>query len=302
MRSRPLVSVIVPAYNHEDYVTECLESVAAQTYPALELLVIDDGSGDHTDDRIADFVATHRGRFRRVVHRSRENRGTAATCNELIELARGRFVYQIASDDRAEPHAIASLVAALRGHPRTALAVGDSQFIDARGRRVRWGPDRTLRDLDEPGYDTFSAFYGQVRGRDFSSAGFGSLATLRRGNYIPNGKLFRRSAVLRVGGWRPGTVEDYDLNLRLARKYRLRYVDEVLFSYRWHATNTIRNRKAMLRLGRRTRRLIAADDRAATLSARLTRGLRRLRRHAGALRRRVWSLARPSGSDSGRLG
>ena len=301
MRSRPLVSVIVPAYNHEDYVTECLESVAAQSYPALELLVIDDGSGDHTNDRIADFVATHRGRFRRVVHLSRENRGTAATCNELIGLARGRFVYQIASDDRAEPHAIATLVAAMAGHPRTALAVGDSRIIDSDGRPVRWGPGRTVTAPGEPGYATFAQFYRETRGKDFSPDGFGTLARLRLGNYIPNGKLFRRSAVLRVGGWRPGTVEDWDLNVRLARRYRMRFVDEVLFNYRWHDSNTIRNREAMRGLGRRSRQLIKADDRAMP-SARLKRWWRRLRRKVGAVRRRVWPGARRSGPGNGRLG
>ena len=59
-RDFPLVSIVVPAYNHEDYVVECVESVLAQDYPNIELIVINDGSTDSTGARIEEFLKKRR--------------------------------------------------------------------------------------------------------------------------------------------------------------------------------------------------------------------------------------------------
>ncbi len=256
-----LVSVLVPAYNHERYVTECLASVAAQTHPDLELLIANDGSTDGTHDAIEAFLATNSGRFARVVYLNRPNRGLATTLNELLGHASGRFLFLIASDDRAKPQAVETLYAVLDRRPRHALAVGDNEIIDASGRRVYWDAER--RNVDDPGlasYRTWGEFLKATRpARDFRPRRYGHVEALERDNYIPNGKMYRRAAVLEVGGWRPGTLEDWDLSFRLARRYRFTYVDEVLFSYRWHETNTIKNSPRIDQFDANTRNLIDAQ-------------------------------------------
>jgi glycosyltransferase involved in cell wall biosynthesis len=258
--SPELVSALVPAYNHERYVRECLTALAAQTHRPLELIIGDDASTDGTADEIRSFLRDHGGAFERVVFEEGDvNGGTAAMLNRLLAHARGRYLFLNASDDRAAPHAIATLAAVLDGDPRVGLAVGDSIIIDSAGRRVYWGPDREVLDEEEAAYRTWVEFLRATnRPGVFDPGLFGKAGTLHRVNYIPNGKLFRRSAVDEVGGWRPQTVEDWDLNFRLACRYRLRYVDEVLFAYRWHESNTIKSERFAL-LWAATEALIARD-------------------------------------------
>lgn len=284
MPGSSLVSVLVPAYNHEQYIRDCLASIVAQTHPDLELLIANDGSLDATQEAIETFLQQHAGRFTRVVSLNRPNRGTAAALNELLGLARGRFLFLIASDDRAKPHAVATLYAFLTRHSRFALAVGDNEIIDSSGKRVYW--DEQRHNVDDPSQAAFLTWGDYLKAmrppRDFSGRGFGHVEALARGNYIPNGKMFRRSSVEQVGGWRSGTLEDWDLNFRLARRYRLAYVDDVLFSYRWHDTNTIKNAARIQKLAEHTLELIKQQRREPLLRI-------RIRLHREPLR---WARAR----------
>lgn len=264
MNAPELVSVIVPAYEHERYVESCLDALAAQTYRPMELLIADDASRDATAAVIEKFVAEQTAEFDRIVFlRHDRNLGVATTLNELLERARGTYVFLNASDDRAEPDAVSKLVGVLESDSRSALAVGDNAIIDDSGRRVYWGPNRELvRDEHAATFRTWVDYLRAVnRPGVFEPRLFGRLGTLHRVNYIPNGKLFRRSAIVSVGGWTPGTLEDWDLNFRLARRYRLRYVDEVLFAYRWHDSNTISNPERARLLQRGTERAIARQMR-----------------------------------------
>lgn len=289
--ARELVSILVPAHNHESYVRECLEALAAQTYRPLELLIADDASVDDTAAEIERFLDERGSAFDRTVFvRNERNIGTAGTLDGLLAQARGRYVFLNASDDRAAPHAIARLVEALASDPRAALAVGDSIIIDGSGRRVFWGAHREIvRDERDAVYLTWVDYLRAVnRPGVFEHRLFGRLGTLHRVNYVPNGKLYRTTAVRTVGGWRAGTLEDWDLNFRLARRYRLRYVDDLLFAYRWHESNTIRDPERAPALQQGTERAIARQMRnpAVWLRVLATRDARtRLRAWARALRR-----------------
>lgn len=84
----PLASIVVPAYNHENYVAECLESVLAQDYPNIELIVINDGSTDSTGQRIEEFLKKNGQRFRYV---SKPNEGLVKTLNAGIRLSFGKI-------------------------------------------------------------------------------------------------------------------------------------------------------------------------------------------------------------------
>jgi hypothetical protein len=178
--------------------------------------------------------------------------------NRLLAHARGRYLFLNASDDRAAPHAIATLAAVLDADPRVALGVGDSIFIDDSGRRAYWGPHGEARDEATATYRTWVEFLRATnRPGVFEPALFGRPGTLHRVNYIPNGKLFRRSAVLDIGGWRSGVLEDWDLNFRLACRNRLRYIDEPLFAYRRHESNTSKQTERMTALHAATEASIA---------------------------------------------
>jgi len=262
MATGKLVSVIIPAYNHEKFIESCIESIVAQTYKQIELIIINDGSTDNTHGKIISLVEQYRKRFENVVYIARENRGTATTLNELLSLAKGEFIFQIASDDMAKPYAIQTLHAFMARNPGYALAVGDNEIIDSDNRRVYWDQDRNnVDDISQAVYKTFVDFL-QSRRKDFNfkSKKFGDLPTLLKGNYIPNGKMFRKSALLEVGGYRENTVEDWYINIQLARKFKLKYIDKPLFCYRWHSNNTIKNRAYMKKRAKNMKKFIASAN------------------------------------------
>ena len=79
-----LVSVIIPAYNHGGFVQSCIESVAEQTYRNLELIIINDGSTDNTNEKIVALLPRYKERFEEIIYINRVNKGIGATLNELI--------------------------------------------------------------------------------------------------------------------------------------------------------------------------------------------------------------------------
>lgn len=110
MSNKDIVSVIVPVYNSQDYLRQCLTSIQKQTYPFLEIILVDDGSTDNSE-KICDEFATKDSRFK-VFHQ--KNSGAAAARNLGIRKASGTFLSFIDSDDWVEPHLYEVTVAALK--------------------------------------------------------------------------------------------------------------------------------------------------------------------------------------------
>lgn len=226
----PLVSVAIPAYNHAAYIEACLASVVAQTYPELELVLIDDGSTDGTLEVARCFLEAHKDRFRRIVLERQENQGVSATSNACIEACRGEWVHLLGSDDVLYPQKVARIQQAIEEWqcPDLALVHADVDFINQYGsphvRQPRWarpspGPDREAYQW------------------------------LFSGKYVifnPSIAL-RRDAVLAVGGFdRKLPQEDLDCWLRLSVHYAVARVPEVLASYRKHPGNNLRRRVRVL--------------------------------------------------------
>ncbi len=248
MSSRcPLVSVLIPAYNHEAYVQEAIRSIMAQTWRHIELIVVDDGSRDATYERMEALRAECEARFVRTLFRTRPNVGTCETLNELMSLAQGEYVYLIASDDAAAPQAIERELEFLEQHADYVLAVGDCAWMNAESQRIGWDAAFKECPLEQAVYQSFGRYLQWSRKDvDFASEDFGSYESLVPRNYIPNGYLVRASALRAVGGFtKEAPLEDYYLMLQLAKLGKMRYVDEILFFYRWHAANTAQQRERM---------------------------------------------------------
>ncbi len=261
MLFKKLVSVIIPAYNHEKYIESCLQSVVEQTYPKLELVIVNDGSADNTHEKIVDFIARHKKRFKKVSYINREHKGIGDTLNKLIALAKGEYLYQIASDDMAKPEAIETLYRFMKRNPGYALAVGDNEIIDSNNNIVYWDEVRNnVSDISEAVYSTFGGFLKVHRPDiDFNSEQFGELSTLLKGNYIPNGKMFRKSSLVKVGGYKKDFLEDWYINIMLAKKYKLKYLDQTLFCYRWHDSNSIKNTEYISRIQENMREFLESE-------------------------------------------
>src|SRR5450756_2616592 len=104
------VSILVPTFNRANYIAECLDSLLAQTMPALEIIVIDDGSEDGTSE-----LLKHYGQ--RIRYIRKDNGGEDTAGNLGVALARGEFIWIFGDDDVALPRAIANRVAALQARP-----------------------------------------------------------------------------------------------------------------------------------------------------------------------------------------
>lgn len=229
--SLPLVSIAIPAYNHAAFIEECLASVCAQTYPNLELVLIDDGSRDDTLAKAEAFLAQHPQRFQRIVLQRQENQGVSATSNACIAACQGEWVHLLGSDDRLYPDKVAKIQAAIAEWqcPELALVHSDADYIDEHSQATR---RKRQPARPNPGPD-FHAYRWLFLGE----------------HWIFNPSIaLKREAMLAVGGFDPAlALEDLDCWLRLSAGHAIAYLPETLASYRKHPGNSLRQRTAMLR-------------------------------------------------------
>lgn len=205
-QDQPLVTIIVPTYNRRELVQETIDSVLAQDYPRVELLVLDDGSTDGTPEVLERYAAEHPDRFRWDLH---ENMGQARTLNRGFEMMRGEYVGYLSSDDVLVPSALRQLAAALESDPEAVVAYPAFTVIDDAG--------EVVTTMTPPEYRTVDA--------------------LRLHNCIVNvGAIYRRSVIDRIGGWDPSFVyvADLDFFLRASALGPFRLVREPLGSWRSH--------------------------------------------------------------------
>jgi glycosyltransferase involved in cell wall biosynthesis len=200
--SDPLVSIVTPAYNQGPFLREAIESVLAQTYPAVEYLVIDDGSTDNTRE----VLGAYSGRIR---WESQPNRGQAATLNRGWSMARGDLLGYLSADDALLPDAVEAAVRTLMGDHRLVAVYPDFYLIDQRSRVIKEvrRPDFHYRDL------------------------------VVRGICHPGpGALFRRDAYLRAGPWDETLRQapDYEFWLRLGLLGSFGHIPRLLAKFRIH--------------------------------------------------------------------
>lgn len=236
-----LISVIIPAYNHEKYIEECIRSIMAQTYQNIELLVIDDGSKDGTFKKLLELKPECEKRFVRVVMIQNAHTGGKQNTNTMIDMAYGRYIFSSASDDVTKPQAIETLHLFLSQNPDYVLAVGDNEIINGKSERIYWGKNRAVLPENEALYKTFGDKL-HLNAPDNKHADFGAYANLLKGNHVPNGYLYLRQAMIDAGKYDESVfLEDWYINLQLSKFGKFKYIPEILFSYRWHETNTVSN-------------------------------------------------------------
>lgn len=215
----PLVSVVIPVYNQERYIAEAVESVLGQTYPAVELIVVDDGSKDRTPEILA-------GYGERLQYVRQDNSGAAVALNRGIELAGGDLVGWLSSDDVYKPTKVARQVELFAQRPQLALTYTDFNVIDGKG--------RMLRTARSPYYTDRKEF----------------IRRLILGNFVNGSSVIaRKEALISAGLFDPQMTYHADANmwLRMLKHYDFGHVPEVLLDYRWHAGNASNNVAAMRR-------------------------------------------------------
>lgn len=204
----PLVSVIVPSYNHSSYLRTCIESILNQSYTNIELIVIDDGSSDDSFDILCDLNYTHQ--FRLV---KQENRGLAATLNRGIsEFATGKYISICASDDYWHADKIAKLVNFMQQNPSIPMCFSKTTFVDENGNSL----DAITKSINK-----------NMRGGRI----FKEILT-QRFHFLPG--IVRADIYAEFGLYNEKIwTEDYYLNLKVANKYEIGFIDEYLNFYRY---------------------------------------------------------------------
>lgn len=238
----PLVSAIVPSYNYVATVGAAVESVLAQTFQDLEVVIVDDASTDGARDLLRERYGAH-PRVR--LHLFDENGGVSVNFNRGLRLARGRYVAYCCSDDVWLPAHLATVVPALEAAPEAALAYARAELVDETGRPV---PDEEEEEggLFDVEPDDRRFFERLVRGA----------------NFVPFvATLFRRDLALARGGFREDLriLQDHDLWLRLSARHEARHADAVTVKVCWHGKNA--SRRGALTSERRRRDAIAMYER-----------------------------------------
>ncbi|TAM61551.1 MAG: glycosyltransferase [Rhodanobacter sp.] len=229
----PLVSVLIPAFNHERFVQRCLDSVLEDPYPAKELIIIDDGSSDRTAEKISDWVAIHCMELP-IEYVCRDNKGITATLNELAVRANGEFLRLGASDDYLLPGGLEAQVRYLLSHPWKGAVIGDAVVVDGDGNKIHDSGMCDLHGADKRLYRSDDGIRRAVIGQ---WAVCGPIA------------LIRKRALQTVRLWAEGLrIDDWDLFLRLAAGNALGFIDVPVCAYRIHGANLSQTRHTATRV------------------------------------------------------
>ncbi|WP_238321799.1 glycosyltransferase family 2 protein [Carnobacterium jeotgali] len=125
MQIIPLVSVIVPVYNVEMYIEECLDSIVKQTYRELQIIVVDDGSTDMSNQKVKPYLSDSRIQFI-----EQANKGLSGARNTGLEVASGEYVLFVDSDDYLEANAIKELVYLMEKDQVDLIRFNGRAFLD----------------------------------------------------------------------------------------------------------------------------------------------------------------------------
>ncbi len=207
----PLVSILTPVYNGRDYIAYAIESALTQTYPNLEILVVNDGSIDDSAQVISRYLSDPR-----VKYFEQPNRGVAAARNTALAHATGEYVGFLDQDDAWLPEKLAIQVAYMESHPEIAMVHSRQNYVDQNRAKL------ASEFINVEGIEghCFTTLFNKNR-----------IAVLT--------VLARRKAIVAAGGFNPlaARADDYELWLRIALRERVGFIDQVLATYCVHLEN-----------------------------------------------------------------
>lgn len=201
----PLVSIIIPCYNYGHFLAEAIESVRHQTYPAKEIVVVDDGSTDTTREVAA--------RYAEVIYIYQKNHGLSAARNTGTHQSRGSYLVFLDADDWLFPDALAINVAYLQQHPEAAFVAGAHTCVYTSGEAPT---EKNAIIVADP-----------------------YAALLSRGNFIAMiaAVMFTRWSLQKAAyDTSLANCEDYDIYLQITRHHPIVQHNSQLAAYRIHAT------------------------------------------------------------------
>jgi len=229
----PLVSVLLPAFNHERYIEKCLNAFAEDDYPNKECIIINDGSTDKTNEKIMRWIEKHQHQIS-INYLNRENRGLCATLNELASRAKGEFLRLLASDDYFLNGGTQAQINYLIENPHKLAVIGDFVVVDENDRK-----------LFESGFSDFH----RINKANYSSDNGIRREVICRWAISGAVLMIRSSTFQTLSGWDETLkIEDWDFFLRLVANNYLGFVDVKVCAYRIHQKNTCRVKDRLVRI------------------------------------------------------
>ena len=231
MQSSPIITVVITCYNQGKYLREAIESVLAQSYKYCEIIIVDDGSTDHTK-----FVVDG---YPQVKYIYQVNQGVSSARNTGIEHSNGEFICFLDADDWLLPNGLEINLQHIEENKEVAFVSGAYVFVNMHYPFARFVPaERLSREerytVDEPKFPVTRDHYKQFL----------------RGNYIGmHAAVLYRHWVFEEFRFDTSLTgcEDYDLFLRISRKYPVLDHAAPIAAYRRHENNTTANTSMMLR-------------------------------------------------------
>lgn len=232
-KERPLLSVVIPSYNHEKYIGKAIESVLKQTYINLELIIIDDGSKDNSVELIKSYKDD------RITLVVQENAGAHNAINKGLEMAKGEYLTVLNSDDIFDRKRFEIMIKEMQKNKKVGFACSYIQVIDSEGNKL---------DVKE-GWKNLEPWTVPHPEKSFKATDDFKLNLIMT-NFpsTTSNFLFTRALYEEIGGMRNlRFAHDWDFALRAAQVTECMIVEQPLMEYRVHNTNTISsNRKWML--------------------------------------------------------
>jgi glycosyltransferase involved in cell wall biosynthesis len=216
-----LVSAVIPTYNYGRFVCAAVDSALAQTYQPLEIIVVDDGSTDDTRERLSRYGD-------RIRYIYQQNKHLSAARNTGIAAARGQYIALLDSDDVWAPQKIAAQMELFTRFPEAGLVA-----------TARFNIDPDNRRLGESGIESSPTGYVELTVRDL----------LEYSAFAPSAALIRKVCLDAVGPFDETlrSVEDLDMWLRLAQRYRVLKLTAPLTGFRVHPGSMSTHAEPMLR-------------------------------------------------------
>lgn len=223
-----LVSVIVPSYNYEKYIVECLQSIADQNYKNIEIIIVDDCSKDNSRNLIKEFVEKYvnRNRFSDIkyMHHT-ENKGAHHTINEGIEQAKGKYIAVINADDLYQSNRFSKIIPKMQKE-NVEIAFSNIEIINGESLLAQGEEADSFRNI-------------QTRIDECCKVSHALMiqnVAISTGNMVFTKKLYDN-----LGGFKEYKyIHDWDFILRAAIIQEPLYVDETKYYYRLHNDNSFR--------------------------------------------------------------
>lgn len=224
------VSVIIPAYNHEMYISASIRSVLEQTIDDFELIIINDGSTDNTENQILKYDDP------RILYIAQKNQGAHFALNRGIDLAKGEYISILNSDDVYKNNRLEYCLRFLENHKDFSVVLTEVEGINEKG--------LTISNEISPQTEAWLEWYKEAL--IYSETTDFLLCTFAKNLLITTSNLFCRKEVLKkVGGFRPlRYAHDWDMLIRLSHYCNVFLMRNILLEYRIHQSNTVHEKNS----------------------------------------------------------